>query len=171
MLLLPTPAQQKMLDDLDDAIEAHEKALSDEAVAPAQRAWEESVIARLPAQGSGSAKDIDRDGLTAHYELDGSFSDVSGKFLHGRMISGDPTFDAGLIGRAVTFDGDTEVSVRQCGCVRSRRCVQPCRLDAAARQPSDRRVSEARRSHSIGEATSGGSTTCSCSTSSAGRHD
>ena len=82
MILLTTPAQQKMLDDLDDAIEEHEKALSDEAVAPAQRAWEESVIARLPAQGSGSAKDIDHDGLTAHYELDGSFSDVSGKFLH-----------------------------------------------------------------------------------------
>ena len=115
MILLTTPAQQKMLDDLDDAIEEHEKALSDEAVAPAQRAWEESVIARLPAQGSGSAKDIDHDGLTAHYELDGSFSDVSGKFLHGRMISGDPTFDAGLIGRAVTFDGDTEVSFGSAG--------------------------------------------------------
>ena len=54
--------------------------------------------------------DLATDGLMAHYELDGSFSDVSGRFQHGRMIAGDPTFDAGRIGRAVSFDGDTEVS-------------------------------------------------------------
>ncbi len=54
--------------------------------------------------------DLDRKGLTAHYELDGSFSDISGRYQHGRMIAGDPTFDIGQIGRAATFDGDTEVS-------------------------------------------------------------
>ena len=113
MLLLTTPAQQKVLDDLDREIEEHEKALGDEAVAPAQRAWEETVIARLPSRDR--ADGIDRKGLTAHYELDGSFSDVSGRFQHGRMVSGDPTFDAGQIGRAVTFDGDTEVSFGAAG--------------------------------------------------------
>ena len=40
------------------------------------------------------------DGLIAHYEIDGSFSDVSGRFQHGRTVTGDPTFDAGPIGRA-----------------------------------------------------------------------
>ncbi len=48
--------------------------------------------------------------MTAHYELDGSFSDISGRYQHGRMLTGDPTFEVGQIGRAVTFDGDTEVS-------------------------------------------------------------
>ncbi len=34
-------------------------------------------------------------GLLAHYELDGNFSDISGRYQHGRTIVGDPTFDAG----------------------------------------------------------------------------
>src|SRR6185295_18833119 len=55
------------------------------------------------------------DGLTAHYELDGSFSDISGRYQHGRTVTGDPTFGAGKIGRAVSFDGDTEVSFGDVG--------------------------------------------------------
>jgi hypothetical protein len=51
----------------------------------------------------------------AHYELDGNFSDISGRFQHGRMVTGDPTFDDGRIGRAVSFDGDTEVSFGDVG--------------------------------------------------------
>ena len=58
---------------------------------------------------------VDRTGLTAHYELDGSFSDISGRYQHGRMVAGDPTFDVGQIGRAATFDGDTEVSFGNVG--------------------------------------------------------
>src|SRR6185503_19801642 len=45
-----------------------------------------------------------------HYELDGNFSDISGKYQHGRTIVGEPTFDLGQVGRAASFDGDTEVS-------------------------------------------------------------
>src|SRR5262249_37298481 len=51
----------------------------------------------------------------AHYELDGSFSDVSGRYQHGRTIAGEPTFGAGRVGRAVSFDGDTEVSFGNVG--------------------------------------------------------
>jgi len=111
MLLLTSPAQQKMLDDLDAAIEAHETALDPKVVAPAQREWEAAVLARITANSDR----LDREGLAAHYELDGSFSDISGRAQHGRMITGDPTFDAGQIGRAVTFDGDTEVSFGNAG--------------------------------------------------------
>src|SRR4029453_11017030 len=53
---------------------------------------------------------IEGNGPAAHYELDGSFSDISGRYQHGRTIAGDPTFDIGQIGRAATFDGDVEVS-------------------------------------------------------------
>jgi hypothetical protein len=110
MILLTTPEQQKRLDELDEAIEAHEEALDDEAVMPAQLAWEETVTSRLLSSNRGDIDGIDTNGLTAHYELDGSFSDISGRGQHGRMLSGDPTFDTGQMGRAVTFDGDTEVS-------------------------------------------------------------
>jgi mono/diheme cytochrome c family protein len=114
MILLTSPAQQKMLDDLDKAIKAHEDALDDDVVTPVQREWEASAAGKLE-QAAPDLQDIDRKGLSAHYELDGSFSDISGRFQHGRMLVGDPTFDVGQIGRAVTFDGDTEVSFGNVG--------------------------------------------------------
>ena len=110
-ILLTTPAQQKLLDDLDAQIEAREAALEAEKVEPAQREWEQAQAANArPDNSRPQNDDVDRKGLTAHYELDGSFSDISGRYQHGRMIAGDPTFDIGQIGRAATFDGDTEVS-------------------------------------------------------------
>ena len=110
-ILLTTPAQQKLLDDLDAQIEAREAALEPEKVEPVQREWEQAQAANArPDNSRPQNDDVDRKGLTAHYELDGSFSDISGRYQHGRMIAGDPTFDIGQIGRAATFDGDTEVS-------------------------------------------------------------
>jgi len=37
--------------------------------------------------------------------MDGSFSDISGRYQHGRTVTGDPTFDDGPIGKAASFDG------------------------------------------------------------------
>jgi hypothetical protein len=101
-MLLPTPPQQAKLDELEAAIKVRETTLEEEAVAPVQAEWERSF--------AGTLAPIDREGLVAHYELDGSFSDISGRYQHGRTIVGDPTFEPGQIGRAVSFDGDTEVS-------------------------------------------------------------
>jgi uncharacterized protein DUF1553/uncharacterized protein DUF1549/concanavalin A-like lectin/glucanase superfamily protein/cytochrome c len=106
-LMLPSPAQEALLAEIDDGIEAREEALDDEVVAPLQRDWERTV-ASVPVP-------LETDGLVAHYELDGSFSDISGRYQHGRTVAGDPTFDPGQIGRAVTFDGDTEVSFGNIG--------------------------------------------------------
>jgi hypothetical protein len=110
-ILLTTPAQQKLLDDLDAQIDAREAALEADKVEPAQREWEQAqAVSARPDNSRPENDDVDRKGLTAHYELDGSFSDISGRYQHGRMIAGDPTFDVGQIGRAASFDGDTEVS-------------------------------------------------------------
>ena len=106
-LLLPSPPQQAKLDQLAAAIKARETLLTDEVVTPAQDEWERSFADKLPP--------VDRDGLVAHYELDGNFSDISGRYQHGRTLVGEPTFDAGQIGRAVSFDGDTEVSFGNVG--------------------------------------------------------
>jgi len=102
VLPLPSPEQQVRLDELNGAIASHESALSEGAVLPMQREWEQDVAAK-PAEP-------DVTGLVAHYELDGNFSDVSGRYQHGRTVLGDPTFDAGRVGKAASFDGDTEVS-------------------------------------------------------------
>jgi hypothetical protein len=102
VLPLPNAEQQARLDELNDAISTHESELDDDVIIPLQRKWENAVTAK-PAEP-------DVTGLVAHYELDGNFSDVSGRYQHGRTVVGDPTFDPGRVGRAVSFDGDTEVS-------------------------------------------------------------
>jgi Protein of unknown function (DUF1553)/Protein of unknown function (DUF1549)/Concanavalin A-like lectin/glucanases superfamily/Planctomycete cytochrome C len=100
-LPLPTPQQQARLDELETAIEEHEAALADKVVAPIQAEWERTL--------GESPRRFDTTALVAHYELDGNFSDISGLYRHGRTVDGDPTFDLGQVGRAASFDGDTEV--------------------------------------------------------------
>jgi hypothetical protein len=101
-LPLPTPAQQAQLDELNAAIRTREAALAESLVGPLQAEWEAQVGDRGPA--------VDATGLVAHYELDGNLSDLSGRYQHGRTVRGDPTFEPGQIGRALSFDADTEVS-------------------------------------------------------------
>ena len=106
-LRLPTEQQKARLDELAAAVKATEEALSDKVVTPVQQEWEKAFVGKIAASP--------RDGLTAHYELDGSFSDISGRFQHGRTVQGDPSFEAGPIGKAAAFDGETEVSFGNVG--------------------------------------------------------
>jgi hypothetical protein len=119
VMLLPTDEQQAKLDEFDSAIAGKQAALADSIVAPLQAAWEATFVKSSTSSGNGAGetrRDAEpKEGLIAHYELDGSFSDVSGRYQNGRTIAGDPTFDAGQIGRAASFDGDTEVSFGNVG--------------------------------------------------------
>jgi hypothetical protein len=107
ILPLPSHDQQARLDELNAAIAARETALDDTVVAPLQHEWEKTAREQ-PSQADGA-------GLAAHYELDGNFSDISGRYQHGRTMAGEPTFDDGRVGRAASFDGDTEVSFGSVG--------------------------------------------------------
>jgi hypothetical protein len=107
LLPLPSVDQQRRLDALNAAIKTTERALADAVVEPQQREWEASV--------STSFAPLVTTGLTAYYALDNSFADLSGRYQDGRMVTGDPTFEAGRLGRAVAFDGDTEVSFGSVG--------------------------------------------------------
>src|SRR5258708_4263631 len=106
-LALPSHEQKTRLEDLTTAIRAKEDALSEKEVAPVQEKWEKSLVGKIAASP--------RKGLTAHYELDGSLSDVSGRYQHGRTVRGDPTFSSGRVGKAVSFDGDSQVSLGRVG--------------------------------------------------------
>jgi uncharacterized protein DUF1553/uncharacterized protein DUF1549/concanavalin A-like lectin/glucanase superfamily protein/cytochrome c len=110
VLLLPSHAEQTRLDELDAAIETRTEALADALVKPVQQEWEKTLSQTVPR-----SFDLGADALIAHYELDGNFSDISGRFQHGRMVTGDPTFEAGRVGKAASFDGDTEVSFGNVG--------------------------------------------------------
>ena len=106
-LALPSQEQKTRLEELTSAIKAKDDALSEKDVAPVQEKWEKSLV--------GKIAESPRNGLTAHYELDGSLSDVSGRYQHGRTVRGDPTFGSGRVGKAVSFDGDSQVSFGSVG--------------------------------------------------------
>jgi Protein of unknown function (DUF1553)/Protein of unknown function (DUF1549)/Concanavalin A-like lectin/glucanases superfamily/Planctomycete cytochrome C len=106
-LPLPTAEQQARQDELAKAITAREAELKGEAITAAQGEWEKDYTGRVA--------DLLRDGLMAHYPLDGSLADISGRYQHGSTSKGDPTFGGGRIGRAVGFDGETQVSFGSVG--------------------------------------------------------
>ena len=106
-LALPSQEQKTRLEELTSAIKAKDDALSEKKVAPLQEKWEKFLV--------GKIAESPRKGLTAHYELDGSLSDVSGRYQHGRTVRGDPTFSSGRVGKAVSFDGDSQVSFGSVG--------------------------------------------------------
>ena len=106
-LPLPTAEQQARQDELAKAITAREAELKSEAVTAAQSEWEKTYTGRVA--------DSLRDGLVAHYPLDGSLADISGRYQHGSTIKGDPTFGGGRVGRAIGFDGETQVSFGKVG--------------------------------------------------------
>jgi hypothetical protein len=106
-LPLPSAAQKAQLEAVNAAIGVRDAAIAEKVVAPLQQAWETRVTETVaPIDGNGTA---------AHYELDGSFSDISGHYRHGRTVAGEPTFETGQIGRAATFDGDVEVTFPHVG--------------------------------------------------------
>ena len=107
MLPLPTLAQQMQLEELEAAIKAKEAVVAERVVGPLQAEWEKTVAAKPMTFAT--------DGLVSQYELDGNLSDLSGHYKHGRTVRGDPTFEPGQIGRALSFDGDTEVSFGDAG--------------------------------------------------------
>jgi hypothetical protein len=100
-LSLPTEEQKLKQAALVKAISEHEAALGDKQIAPLQEAWEKELLGKLavaPTQG-----------LIAHYDFDGSLSDSSGRYQHGRTAKGDPTFGPGIVSRAVSLDNQTEL--------------------------------------------------------------
>ncbi|MGH9839921.1 MAG: DUF1553 domain-containing protein [Blastocatellia bacterium] len=106
-LALPTDEQKSGQEALARAIGELETALGDKQVAPLQEAWEKELIGR---QAVTTTKD-----LAAHYELDGSLADSSGRYRHGRTAKGDPTFGGGMVSRAVFLDGQTQLDFAKVG--------------------------------------------------------
>jgi hypothetical protein len=107
MLSLPTDVQKAEQQRLAGAIGDLTDALSDKNVAPLQREWEKTLSGRVAA---APVKEI-----TAHYGLDGSLADSSGRYRHGRTMNGDPAFGGGIVSRAVSLDGQTMLSFGDAG--------------------------------------------------------
>ncbi len=106
-LALPTAEQKAKQEELAATIKAKEKMLAEKEIEPLQSEWEKQYVGKIAV--------APRDGLVAHYELDGSFADISGGYKHGRRLQGSPDFAAGKLGRAVYFDGDSEATFGNVG--------------------------------------------------------
>jgi hypothetical protein len=101
VLPLPTPAQQQQLDAVKHEIANRQQALPEKEVAARQAEWEMTRLATLPP--------APRDGLTAHYEMEGHLADTSGFYRHAKAVRGEVTYADGVVGRAAVFSGETEV--------------------------------------------------------------
>ena len=102
-LKLPTPVQEAQQKQLKESIDADDTLLKSDEIVKGFEEWKRSLAARTPA--------LNRDGLVAHYEFDGSLSDSSGRYQNGRTIVGDPGFGPGQIARAINFDGQTTIGL------------------------------------------------------------
>ena len=106
-LSLPTEEQTARQKELAATIKLKEKLVSEKEIEPFQSAWEKRFV--------GKVAEAPRDGLIAHYELDGSFADIAGGYKHARRLQGSPDFGGGKIGRAASFDGDSQVTFGRLG--------------------------------------------------------
>jgi mono/diheme cytochrome c family protein len=102
-LQLPSDDQQHRLDELKKTVAGLDAKLDEKTIQPIQDQWEQERLAKLI--------EPTRAGLVAHYELDANLSDSSGNYRYGRTVRGDLTFGPGMVNRAATFDGDTQVQL------------------------------------------------------------
>jgi hypothetical protein len=107
ILTLPTPEQEQNVKELAAAIKTREKALDDKIVGPLQADWEKTRVDTLPPEP--------REGLVAHYALDGSFADISGNYRHGRVLSGDVAYGEGRVGEGATSNGEAHIDLGNTG--------------------------------------------------------
>lgn len=101
----PTSSQEEELRGLDALareLEARLLALEPEIEAAMGR-WESDAVATLAPPP--------RQGLLAHYELDGHLADTSGGYRHGTISGGGAAFVEGVIASALRLDGSARVLV------------------------------------------------------------
>ncbi len=97
---VPSPQQSVEIARVSQGICAHEDAIpKDRELDAMQAEWEKTALESLPA--------APREGLLAHYELDGNLSDSSGHYHDGRLLKGDVNYGTGPVGRAAEFDGQS----------------------------------------------------------------
>jgi hypothetical protein len=99
---LPTADQKTSEEQLKAEIAGLTAKIPEPQVNKQQLAWEQEEQAKLPMSPL--------DHLLAHYEFDGSLSDVSGHYHYARPVRGDLTYSNGAVNKAADFDGETEVN-------------------------------------------------------------
>ncbi|HEY6291736.1 MAG TPA: DUF1553 domain-containing protein [Terriglobia bacterium] len=107
VLELPSPEQQGQLANLESEIAKTLAAIPEKEMVTLENQWRQKRIGTLP--------EASQEGLTAHYEFEGSLKDSSGHGLDAQATRGDVTYDDGAVGKAADFSGETEVDFGKAG--------------------------------------------------------
>ncbi len=99
---IPSPQQAAELEEVKQTLASSEKILDYSKVDSLMSEWEKTKLDSLNAPS--------REGLLAHYAMDGSFADSSGQYHDGRTLSGAPAFNPGPVGKCAEFEGESHVS-------------------------------------------------------------
>ena len=100
-LKLPTETQETLEKEMTQAIAAREKQLEEAKIPALLIDWEKSK--NIPAPS--------RQGLLAHYEMEGNFNESTGSYRHGRNLGIPPTPGDGPVGQAATLDSSARIEV------------------------------------------------------------
>ena len=100
-LKLPTETQETLEKEMTQAIAAREKQLEEAKIPALLIEWEKSK--NIPAPS--------RQGLLAHYEMEGNFNESTGSYRHGRNLGIPPTGTDGPVGQAATLDSSARIEV------------------------------------------------------------
>ena len=103
LVQIPSPAQKIELERITGRIAAMEKAMPEKEIATLQEEWEKARASSVPL--------LPREGLAAHYEMDGHLADTSGQYQHARSLRGGLTYSNGPVFRAADFDGETHLDL------------------------------------------------------------
>lgn len=99
MLKLSTETQAEKEKRLDGEIEQLEKQLA----AVTLEAWERGKLPQMKAPA--------RQGLLAHYELEGNFNEATGTYRHGRFLGQPPVPNPGPVGQSALLDAPARIAV------------------------------------------------------------
>ena len=102
MLSLPDQSQSFQLDSLQERIRSINADLPNERIRSDRNNWEQTASQTIPRAST--------EGLEAHYELEGGFTDTSGNYRHGKLMRGEPLFRAAKAGQGADFDVDTHIT-------------------------------------------------------------
>ena len=104
---IPTAEQQHQLDELTRRIADLKVAMPEKQVEGLESEWQKTALS--------SISEAPRNGLIAHYEMEGNLVDSAGKNPPASTQRGQVTFDDGAVGKAGEFNGETDVEFGNAG--------------------------------------------------------
>jgi hypothetical protein len=103
VLKLPNELQATLEREMDAAIAAREKQMLEADIPGKMAAWETGRLEKLNAPS--------RQGLLAHYEMEGNFNEATGSYQHGRYLGQPPVANNGAVGQSALLDAPAKIEV------------------------------------------------------------